>query len=95
MGKQTFTVTNEHLMLVRNLHWCRYSDLPEVDTKRPFGNSDVYEQVNEILGVDYPSEKIETLFKELTTVMQIATRTGMFCAGDYSAAAYTTRWEKV
>ena len=49
-----FTVTDEHLRLLRRAHvtWVDAEfGAPEIDGKRPYGNSDVYSDIAEILGI--------------------------------------------
>ena len=53
MGKQQFTVTQDHINLLRRA-WVDWDDgefgAPAIDCKRPYGNSDVYTDILEILG---------------------------------------------
>src|SRR6266702_4784821 len=49
-----FTVTDEHLRLLRRAHVTSVDaefGAPEIDCKRPYGNSDVYSDIAEILGI--------------------------------------------
>lgn len=81
---QTFKITEEHIKLVKKLY-IEYEDFcefgaPAVNPKRPYGNSDVYGDIGEILGIE-PNENGEftdeqydymlKLHKELETVLQI------------------------
>ena len=54
MGKQKFTLKLEHITLLSNAYtgWddCEFG-APEIDPKRPYGNSNVYQDMLEILGV--------------------------------------------
>ena len=51
-----FTVQHEHLTLLRNSYigYNNYTEFgaPRVDPKRPYGNSDVYLDIAEILGIE-------------------------------------------
>ena len=55
MTNQRFTVTEEHLKLLRRAE-VRWDDseygAPAIDSKRPYGNSDVVLDILEILGLD-------------------------------------------
>jgi len=54
MDKQTFTLKSEHIKLLSRtcVGWddCEFG-APEIDPKRPYGNSDVYQDMLEILGL--------------------------------------------
>jgi hypothetical protein len=53
-GKQYFTVTDEHLKLLRrtNVGWEDGEfGAPSIDCKRPYGNSSVYNDIAEILDI--------------------------------------------
>jgi hypothetical protein len=94
-----FTVTDEHLRLLRRAH-VTWTDAefgaPEIDCKRPYGNSDVYSDIAEILGIpeaEWFEEDIEPfpeaewrflrLHVETAVVLQIALATGEFRPGRY------------
>lgn len=52
MGQQTFTLTEEHVTLLRRMYvgWCGDEfGAPEIDPKRPYGNSNVVRDMYEIL----------------------------------------------
>jgi hypothetical protein len=55
MSETTFTVTEEHIRILKHAHvrWdpCEYG-APAIDPKRPYGNSSVEEDIIEILGWD-------------------------------------------
>jgi hypothetical protein len=64
MPKQTiFEIKKEHLMLLKNMYvgWsnCEYG-APEIDPKRPFGNSDV---IGDMIEIFKPFEVQDGLFK--------------------------------
>ena len=54
MDKQTFTLKPEHIELLSRAYvsWddCEFG-APEINPKRPYGNSDVYQDMLEILGL--------------------------------------------
>jgi hypothetical protein len=103
-----FTVTDEHLKLLRRAYvdWddCEFG-APEIDCKRPYGNSDVIEDIGEILG--YPEEhyrdeegdynetvaaNFTRLHAETAIVLQIALATGEFRTGHYVREKYSADW---
>lgn len=100
---KTFEIKKEHMMLLKNMYveWdsCEFG-APAVDPKRPYGNSNVYGDIGEILGIE-PDENGEftdeqydymlKLHKELETVLQIivvnlheSDYTGFWECDDYS-----------
>ncbi len=107
---QRFTVTEEHLLLLRrmNVGWCHDEfGAPGVDPKRPFGNGGVYRDIADILGIEpdheddngwYGPRKIDRMYKvyrETETVLQIAISVGYFQAGTYEADDYKNNWRLV
>lgn len=69
LGYQTFTVLPEHLKLLRRafVRWNdeSYDGSPEIDPKRPYGNSSVFRDIAEIIdpdGVPDPNEN-ETAYE--------------------------------
>lgn len=110
--KQKFTVTDQHLKLMRRMNvgyenHCEFG-APEIDPKRPYGNSQVYYDIGEILGIeaecgdpedpeftDEQEQQMLKLHKETATALQIALATGCFEAGEYEADAHSRRWAKV
>lgn len=106
-----FTVTEEHLKLLRRAYvsWddCEFG-APEIDCKRPYGNSDVISDIGEILGYpenhwqDEDGNYYETvagnftqLHAETAVVLQIALATGKFKAGRYQCDKYRDNWRPV
>jgi hypothetical protein len=94
-----FTVTDEHLRLLRRAYvtWddCEFG-APEIDCKRPYGNSNVPGDIAEILGVpdsEWADEDLNPipdaewrfvrLHVETAIVLQIALATGEFRTGRY------------
>jgi hypothetical protein len=94
-----FTVTDEHLRLLRNAHvfWDEAEfGAPSIDPKRPYGNSNVHRDIAEIL--DVPESEWEDegqgwspdtkwrflrLHAETAIALQIALATGEFRADRY------------
>lgn len=112
-GEERFEVTEDHLKLVRQMNF-RYEDwsefgAPAVDSKRPYGNSDVLSDIVEIITGHNPynedgdleqwvkdrEQQFMKLHKETATVLEIAARTGKFEAGVYRTPTYFREWEKV
>ena len=86
-------MTDNHLALLRRMYvgWqdCE-TGAPEIDPKRPYGNSDVAEDVHEILTGAYcgdltraSQERYIELHRETETALQIVLVTGSFVAGLY------------
>ncbi len=104
---QTFIVTHEHLKLLRRM-WIRWEDCeygaPTVDSKRPYGNSDVEGDIAEILGWEYgkdhwdgmPSElrnAASSIHSEMQTVLQILVVNLHIYPGKYEKPdPYCTDW---
>ena len=107
-----FTLTQEHLALVTRM-FVEYDDCcefgaPIIDPKRPYGNSDVYDDISNILGLE-PSEcdkyekwfsdeqtkYMKELHKQTATALQIILRTQKFECGNYVADAYDENWRRV
>jgi hypothetical protein len=99
-----FTVTDQHLKLLNRAYvgWddCEFG-APEIDCKRPYGNSDVIGDIIEILGVPedqwsdgdegiLPDAELDLtrLHAETATVLQIALNTGEFRTGRYIREKY-------
>ena len=104
---QRFTVTQEHINLLRNAYisWdtCEFG-APEIDPKRPYGNSYVYGDIAEILDIEpaLPNDEDEfddeqlsymhKVHKETKTALQIFLSTGVMYPGNYIAKTYSTNW---
>lgn len=102
-----FELKEEHLKLLRRaiIRWedCEFG-APAIDCKRPYGNSYVYGDIAEILGVkpvhgNYFSKEQEALMdklhRETQRALQIILTTGKFEIGIYEADDYKNDWEKV
>jgi hypothetical protein len=105
-----FTITNNHLKLLKHIHisWnsCEFG-APTVDCKRPYGNSDVYCDIARILNIPIPDfdndedftdqqlQYIDEIHKEMQTVLQIGVRVGCFEEGTFYCPDYTQDWREV
>jgi hypothetical protein len=108
---QRFTLTAEHIALLRraNISWedCEFG-APAIDCKRPYGNSDVLDDIGEILGIEKGAEDrwgepdftqvqadvMRQLHRETKTALQIVLAAGSFEPGVYEADDYMTNWRK-
>lgn len=111
MSKKKFEVTRDHIKLVRRLYieWNDFSEfkfgVPTVNGKRPYGNSDIPEDIADIINLDfYDREKGLTkqqenyclkLHMDMGTVLQIVLSTGQFKSGEYERDEYGIDWKKV
>ena len=62
MEKKTFEVKEEHIKLLKSMNvgyndYCEFG-APEIDPKRPYGNSNVHQDMLEILGLEELKEGI-------------------------------------
>lgn len=105
-----FTVTDEHLRLLRraDVSWDDTEfGAPEINCKRPYGNSNVYADIAEILEIpeDEWSDDMEPfpeatwrflrLHVETGVALQIALATGEFRPGRYvRASGWENTWKR-
>lgn len=99
-----FTLKPEHLLLIKNMYvgWqnCEFG-APEIDPKRPYGNSDVEGDIAEILGLELfedaggekhlseeQSKYINDLHRDTQTVLQIILRNCEIKCGEYETDKY-------
>jgi hypothetical protein len=111
MRLERFTLTKELIMLLRKMYvtWqdCE-SGAPAIDPKRPYGNSDVYNDMHEILtgkncsednkGDQLTQKEVNhyaSLHQETETALQIVLFTGKFKAGTYEKEGYGNEWKLV
>lgn len=105
-----FRLKMDHVRLLRRMYvgWqdCE-TGAPEIDPKRPYGNSDVandmavilglksQEQVNEdpVSGTETETELL-AVHRETETALQIVLSTGSFDPGDYKCDDYGHEWVK-
>jgi len=61
MEKERFEIKSEHLKLIQRFYvdwnYCEFG-APEIDPKRPYGNSDVHRDMIKILGIEELKEGI-------------------------------------
>lgn len=104
-----FEVSENHLKLldrtsIRYNDWTEFG-APEVDPKRPYGNSDVYGDIAEIIGLPGEGEDgeysgfqrdfMKRLHTEMEFVLQILVSTRSIEAGRYvRESRYGTKWRK-
>lgn len=99
------TVTADHLALLRRTY-VSWNDAefgaPTLDPKRPYGNSDVLDDLREIgesWGLDMSTEdnqrRMVQLHADLLPVMRIAMSTFEFSTGTYTRLPYGRTWKKV
>ena len=96
----TFTLTENHIKLLRRMHvgWqdCE-TGAPEIDPKRPYGNSAVARDIAEILGEPVVEDvsgymeagqhkRLMRLHSETEMALQIVLVTGAFEPGEYEQA---------
>ena len=107
-----FTVTEEHLRLLRRAYvfWDEIEfGAPGIDAKRPYGNSNVYGDIAEVLGLvhgdwqdeveeDWPPPELEwrllRLHVETAIALQIALATGEFRAERYVRGNEHNAWKR-
>lgn len=105
-----FNLTEDHIKLLRraNVGWqrCEFG-APEIDPKRPYGNSFVEGDIAEILGVELVEdddgdfdqatcEQLEAIHKQTHVALEIILATGTFTPGEYVRDdIYTTEWKLV
>jgi len=91
-----FELTEQHLALMRRM-WVGWQDCefgaPEIDPKRPYGNSGVISDIAEILGIpepdedeEFPSEvmeRMEQLHIETRAAIAIMLQCGKVVVGKY------------
>lgn len=88
-----FIVKQPHLDLLKNTYFRIYDLIPCVDQKRPFGNSDIEEDLKKILALKTVSYKqYEIIFNHLSTCLEILCRNLNIKVGLYEADDYGTDW---
>ena len=107
---KTFTLTEDHIKLLRRsyVRWCDDEfGAPCIDPKRPYGNSDVCDDVAKIIGVEpkggdpeepeYTSKQIKELrhlHSTTETALQVVLASGSFEPGVYTCGLYEQNWRK-
>jgi hypothetical protein len=105
MKTQTFNLTNDHIQLLRRfcVGWQDAEfGAPEIDPKRPYGNSSVLLDIHEILDGEEIDELTDTqnarysqLHAETELALQIVLSTGKFETGRYECGDYSSHWVKI
>jgi hypothetical protein len=111
MNDRTFTVTEDHIKLLPHL-WFGYDaytefGAPEVDPKRPYGNSDVYGDIAELLeiqgnedswgDIEFTTEQRSYMLRvhrDMETVLNIMVRNNGVEPGVYKASIYSQNWSR-
>lgn len=108
---ERFTMTDEHVRLLRHAY-VRWEDCetgaPAIDCKRPYGNSSVWQDVAEILGIKpaqsdddeefYPKgtrDRCMKLHAETEHALQIVLATGSFDPGTFEKVGYGGPWRRL
>ena len=108
MGKISFEIKQHHLDLLKKGYWksndfCEFGTVG-LDTKRPFGNGDVYNDMSRIIykrtKEEYSEEKIEEFnkiyFDELPTVLEIIFNTNEIKTGKYEKEEFSNKkWRMI
>lgn len=98
-----FELKPEHIKLLSSAYigWndAEYG-APEIDPKRPYGNSDVEEDICDILGWDRKEdlEKARDIHVETRVALEIILNTQKFETGIYEShldKSYNIKWEKI
>jgi hypothetical protein len=108
--ERKFTLTEKHIKLLRAMYvgWsqCEFG-APEINPKRPYGNSFVIGDIHEILSEDpsvasFDDEILEELVgeyhqlhRETETALQVILRTGSFKPGTYKCDPYKQNWQLI
>ncbi len=98
-SESKFTVTEDHLKLLRRMYvsWdgCEFG-APAIDCKRPYGNSSVYHDIGQILGIkpesgdvddpefsDEQVQQMDRIHRQMKSVLQIMVDHGELKTGEY------------
>jgi hypothetical protein len=107
-----FTLKPEHVKLLRraNVGWeDGEAGAPGLDTKRPYGNSDVFRDMYEILGEkmigwgqdgwecwrEANEKRMLALHRETESALSVILRAGSFEPGEYEADDSRDNWQRV
>lgn len=85
-----FTLTTDHVKLLRAM-WINFENAPLVDQKKPYGDSDIEENIYEILTGRMPDDGLtrkwvdhaRKLHRETQHALQIVLKMGEFKLGTY------------
>lgn len=106
---QCFTLTEDHVKLLRAAYVDRHCpEAPGLDSKRPYGDSDVEMSIAKALGMelfeDADEQKhvsksqrqyIEKIESEMPTALQVVLSAGTFEPGEYKCDKYDRNWQPV
>ena len=104
MDDVQFVVDSNHLKLLKRMCVSWNNDengAPEIDCKRPYGNSNVVEDIAEILGWGYDDEDEEMYERameihcEMEVVLQILLYNLSIQEGTYEKHAYGINWKLI
>lgn len=99
-----FTLTQDHIKLLRSsyVRWDdSYFGAPSIDSKRPYGNSDVPSDIARILNWDYDEEtglsselekKARAIHEEMEHALQVVLTSGSFEPGEFVQENY--KWKR-
>lgn len=104
---ERFTLTAEHVDLLKRMcvEWQdgAYDGAPAINIKRPYGNSAVWQDVAEIIGLapaedgEWPQGTMErclALHRETSKALQVCLAAQTFETGDYVADKYMDNWRR-
>lgn len=106
-----FELKPDHIRLIRRMNVGYNADTefgaPEIDPKRPYGNSDVFNDIGEILGIgakggdhtdpEYTEEQCAeflAIHKETATALQVVLSSGSFEPGMYYSKKYHREYKR-
>lgn len=106
-----FTLTTQHIALLKRMcvEWQDdpYDGAPAINIKRPYGNSSVWQDVAEAIGLTptkdddgeehWPEgtrKRCLTLHRQMETALQVCLTAQTFEPGEYVAEPYRGNWRK-
>ena len=104
---KTFTLTSEHVALLRHLNTYNDAGDPQIDTKRPYGNSDHLSDICRIVGWTKAGDDghapcwssqqraaARRLHGQMATALECVLRSGSFEPGEFRQDDFY-RWGRV
>ena len=106
---ERFELTSDHVKLIRRMY-VNYNPrvefgAPEIDPKRPYGNSNVFYDIGEILDIkpkggdeddpeytDGQQEEMMKIHESTAIALQIILASGSFETGFYESDKYRNNW---
>lgn len=109
-GVRRLTVAQHHLAIIQRLNWTwsggDYGAVG-VDVKRPLGNSDLFDDVGDVLGLspgvdqwgdphwsEFERQTIAAAFAEACVAVEILSERLSLEPGQYIKRGYSAKWEK-